>query len=876
MKRTLSILIALVLIAAVIPLGTFAVSAKEVAFGIDKTYLKAGEPLTVNNPDGYTLRYFVGEEEILTDGLTLEGSYYEKWITVRGYDGDELAAEDTAYFSRLPVLYLATDDGSTITSKKEYKSGALFVQSNEQTSSVEYNGAIKIRGRGNTSWSWLKKSYRIKLDKKADLFGMGKNKNWVLLSNYLDECALRNVTAQQLAKELGLVFMENVWTSVILNGEYAGMYLLCEQVRIDETRVDIFDWEEEAENVASAIVKVEKKKGNALDKDALEDTLKEDLAWVTEGSVTFEGVTYQIGDYYEASADITGGYLFELSEEYDELTKFKTENGLKVMLKSPEYLYTNEEMMDYVRQLWQDFEMAYRSEDGYVDTAEGRKHYTEIADFDSMVAFWLVQEIMGNDDAVRKSRFAYIDQSGKLTFGPVWDFDWGCATIKVTYNPTGWKVSRIVNTNAQDEGGGFCFYQQFLDDPLFVVRATEMYWKLRPYLEILIQADGVLDTESEYLFEACQADGVRWDRSRQFKNPAARGFEEDTRVFKQYMRDRVAWLDSVFVSNETIINSTRTSYSTYPYYKSDAKLAMSVVNGGEDAAEHVPANAALKQGKSARVEIAVTDTETDTLNVYINGLYWQALSIEEGVARTILPADLLTAGDGSKNVVSVIGKSADGVTTYRNFLTIACRDEQAAVFCDALSLDHVFTHYTDDGEGGWTAVCDCCDAIDRVTDVGQAQGHNFGEWTPIQEVTCTQQGVWVRTCSFCDEVETRFTTALGHSFIREVRVEPTETENGCVGFKCSRCEEIQIDEVLPATGPSASSEESATIPGDLDGDREVTDDDAIYLLLYTFFPDEYQIDDPDAFDLDGDGDVDDDDAIWLLLYTFFPENYPIS
>ena len=66
------------------------------------------------------------------------------------------------------------------------------------------------------------------------------------------------------------------------------------------------------------------------------------------------------------------------------------------------------------------------------------------------------------------------------------------------------------------------------------------------------------------------------------------------------------------------------------------------------------------------------------------------------------------------------------------------------------------------------------------------------------------------------------------------------------------------------------------VEGDLDGDKVVTDDDAIYLLLYTFFPEEYPIRNPEDYDFDGDGDITDDDAIWLLLYTFFPEEYPIT
>ena len=64
------------------------------------------------------------------------------------------------------------------------------------------------------------------------------------------------------------------------------------------------------------------------------------------------------------------------------------------------------------------------------------------------------------------------------------------------------------------------------------------------------------------------------------------------------------------------------------------------------------------------------------------------------------------------------------------------------------------------------------------------------------------------------------------------------------------------------------------IPGDFDGDLEVTDADAIYLLRHTLFPEIYPI--YQSGDMDADGTLADTDAIYLLRHTLFPEIYPIG
>ncbi len=664
LKCIISLLLIVMLITACAPLTALAEDSDTPKISINKLYLKAGEAIKVNNPENYDLKYYVGDTEI-EDGI-LKTDYYEKWITVKAYNGEDLAAEDKAYFSKLPVIYINTEDGKKITSKTEYKTADMSIQNNEISNKEIYNGTIDIRGRGNTSWKiYPKKPYKIKLNKKTDLFGMGKNKHWVLLANYLDNCCLRNVTASGIAHELGVDAMDFVWTDLVLNGEYVGNYLLGEQVRIDKTRVDIFDWEDEAEELASAVSKAENKNGVELDTAALEDALKQDLSWVTSGKFKFRNKWYLTSDYYNCEKDISGGYLFEMSEEYDEVSKFTTDGGLKVMLKSPEFLNTNPDMTAYAQDYWNNFEKAYKSETGYVKINGENTHYTELADLDSMVGFWLVNEIMGNNDAVSKSRYVYKDIGEKLKFGPVWDFDFGCGASPIGNYPTGWKISRIISEDKVDAN----FYKELLDDPLFIAKAVEKYWQVRPYLQTLIEDGGTIDTEIEYLRESGIVDNNLWDRHEVYPK-TGRNFEEDSAIFKDYMTKRIAWLDNQFTSENKLITSTRTSASSYPYTNSSNKIKATLSDVEEDSSETARADGKIGSDKDLSLKANVTDELTTELKVYVNGIYTSSVEVKEGAADVTIPKRAFTMPYDTKNVISFIGKNKDGETTYKTFKTV--------------------------------------------------------------------------------------------------------------------------------------------------------------------------------------------------------------
>ena len=97
----------------------------------------------------------------------------------------------------LPIMYVNTENGAPVLSKDEYVVGTLSVVGGMQDSSSSSSSSIqdqpmKIKGRGNSTWQYPKKPYKIKLDSKIPMFGEAPDKEWVLLANYLDKSLLRN------------------------------------------------------------------------------------------------------------------------------------------------------------------------------------------------------------------------------------------------------------------------------------------------------------------------------------------------------------------------------------------------------------------------------------------------------------------------------------------------------------------------------------------------------------------------------------------------------------------------------------------------------------------------------------------------------------
>lgn len=313
-------------------------------------------------------------------------------------------------------LFIQTSKGlSYVESSKNNRdknSKIAIVNENGETEYCDTDESVsEIKGRGNATWGYKKKPYQIKLSQKTAILGMDKAKTWILLANYTDQSALHNALAFELGKDIGVPYnIEYNFVNLYIDGEYRGLYMICEKVQIDGNRIDISELEKDNE-AANTGVDFETLSRKTVSSGKL------------VSSTILKSYTYTVG--VKSPADITGGYIIELDNirGSSEPSRFTTENGNTYVVKSPEF--ASKEEMEYIAELFADMEEAIYSETGY--NKKG-KHYSEYIDMESFAAVYTVQELLKNWDAYLSSMFFYKDKdtdgkTSKIFCGPVWDMD---------------------------------------------------------------------------------------------------------------------------------------------------------------------------------------------------------------------------------------------------------------------------------------------------------------------------------------------------------------------------------------------------------------------------------------------------------------------
>lgn len=395
------------------------------------------------------------------------------------------------YSASLPTLFLKTDSESLAyihadTKNKESGSCTLLAEN----ASVQYHSKLKtVKCRGNASFNHTdKKSYKMQFYEKADFFGMGAGKNWLLISNAFDETMLRNLITFDMAKELKVPYTpEAEHVNLYINGEYRGLYLLSEKIEIGENRVAIQDME------------------NTTKKLNQNKEMPDFPTFYEAGNrlAAVKGVEVE-----NEPADNTGGFLLEAELDFrweEEPSGFITSRMQPVVVKSPEYATHGQ--MDYISRFYQDFEDALFSGDGY--NCRTGNYYTDYIDVDSFARRYLIEEIVKNRDTIYTSQFFYKPsdtESTKLFAGPVWDYDGAIGAEGIVADT--YDLSYPYELYACDFGDcniyrGLYLHQDFRQAAidLFMTEGSAV---------IEQETDGKIQDMAEQIEDAVMMDAYRW------------------------------------------------------------------------------------------------------------------------------------------------------------------------------------------------------------------------------------------------------------------------------------------------------------------------------------------------------------------------------
>lgn len=147
--------------------------------------------------------------------------------------------------------------------KKEVPSLAFFLDEvsldevNEGSKDIKYYGNtmelkdgnekrtfddVEFKGRGNASWQMDKKSYRIKLEQKYNLLGLGKVNKWGLISNGIDDSSLRNDLAYWIGGMVNEQYkIKGEFVDLSIDEESAGLYYLVKLVEVGKSTINLKD-----------------------------------------------------------------------------------------------------------------------------------------------------------------------------------------------------------------------------------------------------------------------------------------------------------------------------------------------------------------------------------------------------------------------------------------------------------------------------------------------------------------------------------------------------------------------------------------------------------------------------------------------------------
>jgi hypothetical protein len=459
-----------------------------------------------------------------------------------------LTPEAATFTSDLPIIVLHNLAGGAVPQTTDQNAIVmLFEPINGHASltnppTLISRAGINIRGRSTAGFP--KSSFAVELwdefdqSRDVEFCGLPEESDWVLYApNCRDIPLMHNPLMHQLSRDLGRYSSRTRFAEVMLNtsggalnfappagGNYNGVYVVEEKIKRGPNRVDV---------------------------DRLAPTMTN-------------------------APEITGGYLVKFdSADAGEPTFLAggippgPDGGANQV-----YVYPpGEEMVSalrasqntYLTNLFNSFYTALNSAN-WTNPVTG---YAQFFDVDAGIDHHLLNVLALNPDAFRLSAYLFKPREGKITMGPLWDFDLGLGSSRFDarpFNPRSWRgITYDGSTDYFNASQYFnnAWYHRMFTDPDFWQRYIDRYQELRHDLWSTNHIFAVVDTFADQLRAAQPREVARWqgsgasDTSPRTGVVTANGysydfggggdFQSEIDFLKHWLADRLDFMDTNFL-----------------------------------------------------------------------------------------------------------------------------------------------------------------------------------------------------------------------------------------------------------------------------------------------------------------------------------------
>ncbi len=407
--------------------------------------------------------------------------------------------------SNLPIVIIETDNGQEIPNEPKISGSmqVIFDPENERqylsdasnSEKLNFDGPIAIEVRGASTSTLEKKQYSLTTyddegKVNVSLLGMPEENDWILNGLGFDSSYVRDFFSYDLSRSIGQYAARGRYCEVVLNGDYIGLYVLQEKLKIDDGRINL----------------------KKLDVDD------------------------------NSSDAVTGGYVIKADktegQDYAAWT-MPNHNGWETafVLEDPKPDEISDQQRAYIENHFR--KVGYETDANDRDPGVG---YPSLIDVPTFIDFMLLNELAANVDAYQFSTYFHKDRQGKLRAGPIWD-------LNLTYGNDlfEWGFNRSVTNiwQFEYENIGPKFWQDLYNDGVFRCYMRKRWNQLRasgqPFSIEKLHAR--LDSIAAIISEGAERDQNRWPRFTTYDNQIS--------DMKTWLSRRVSWIDDRLPNAQT-------------------------------------------------------------------------------------------------------------------------------------------------------------------------------------------------------------------------------------------------------------------------------------------------------------------------------------